>query len=197
MRIVYGLTRPGRRTNLLAMSQAMSPEARRLVRIAFFVSGTIFALLLYLLYVQPPAISAPAWTGSLPAVNAGWNALTLSLVCLGVLAIRRGRRRLHAGLQIAALTSGALFLAGYVVYHHFHGDTPYPGTGVLRPIYFFILITHILASAAALPLLLSTVLFAATRRFSLHRRWARVTVPVWLYASLTGLLVFVFLTAAA
>ena len=179
------------------MAGTRSPEARRLVRIAFLVSGAVFALLLYLLYLQPPPASVPSWTASLPAVNAGWNALTLTLVCLGVFAIRRGRRRLHAGLQIAALVSGALFLTGYVIYHHFHGDTPYPGTGMMRPIYFFILITHILSSAAALPMLLSTVLFAATRRFATHRRWARVTVPVWLYASLTGLLVFALLTGAA
>ena len=178
------------------MASSRSAEARPLIRGAFLVSGGIFALLLYLLYLKPPATSVPAWTSSLPAMNAGWNAVTLTLVCLGVLAIRRGRRRLHAGLQIAALTSGALFLAGYVVYHHFHGDTPYPGTGPLRTFYFFVLITHIVASAAALPMLLSTVLLAATRRFSLHRRWARVTVPVWLYASLTGLLVFLLLSGA-
>lgn len=179
------------------MSSSRSAAARPLIRTAFLTSGAIFALLIYLLYLKPPAAAAPAWTASLPAMNAGWNALTLALVCLGVLAIRQGRRRLHAGLQIAALTSGALFLAGYVIYHHFHGDTPYPGTGPLRTFYFVVLITHIVSSAAALPMLLSAVLLAATRRFSLHRQWARVTVPVWLYASLTGLLVFFLLSGAA
>lgn len=175
------------------MPEPPGVEARRLVRVAFLASGAVFAFLLYQLYLRPPAASIPDWTASLPAVNAGLNAATTALVCLGVLAIRGGRRRLHAGLQIAALGSGALFLAGYVIYHHYQGDTPYPGTGFLRPFYFFVLITHILASAAALPLLVTTVLFAATRRFSFHRRWARVTVPVWLYASLTGLVVYAML----
>ena len=126
-------------------------------------------------------------------MNAAFNAATTSLICIGVLSIRLGRRRLHIGFQIAALVSAALFLAGYLTYHHFQGDTPYPGAGFWRPTYFFFLITHVMASAVSVPLILTTVSFAATRRFSWHRRWARVTVPVWLYASLTGLIVYVML----
>ena len=175
------------------MSEADRDSARRIVRTAFTIGGAIFAFIIWQLYLRPAATSAPAWTASLPAVNAAFNATTTSLICLGVLAIRNGRRRLHIGFQVAALVSAALFLAGYLTYHHFQGDTPYPGTGILRPIYFFFLITHILSSAVSLPLILTTVSFAATRRFQVHRRWARVTVPVWLYASLTGLVVFAML----
>ena len=176
-----------------AVAGTESVEVRRLVRVAFLASGAVFAFLLYQLYFRPAAVSVPDWSASLPAVNAAFNAATTALVCLGVLSIRRGRRRLHAGFQIAALVAGAAFLAGYVIYHHYHGDTPYPGGGWLRPLYFFILVTHILAAATALPLLLTTVLLAATRRFAVHRRWARVTVPVWLYASLTGIVVYLML----
>ena len=175
------------------MSAADRAAAHRLVRISFLIGGAIFAFILWQLYLRPPATSVPAWTRSLPALNAAFNATTTTLICLGVLAIRNGRRRLHVGCQIAALVSAGLFLVGYLTYHHFQGDTPYPGTGVLRPIYFFCLITHILASAVSLPLILTTVSFAATRRFPWHRRWARVTVPVWLYASLTGLVVYAML----
>ena len=172
------------------MSEVRDVSARRVVRTAFLLGGGIFAFLIWLLYLRPPATSVPGWTASLPGLNAVFNVTTTSLICLGVFAIRNGRRRLHIAFQIAALVSSACFLAGYLIYHHFQGDTPYLGTGVLRPTYFFFLITHILASAVALPLVLTTVLFAAKRRFSFHRRWARTTVPVWLYASLTGLIVY-------
>lgn len=169
---------------------AADPGVRRLVRIAFTASGAVFAFLIYQLYLREPGAAPPAWTVSIPAVNAGFNAATTTLVCLGVLAIRAGRRSLHIGLQLGALLTTSLFLLGYLTYHHFHGDTPYPGTGFLRPIYFTVLGTHILASMAGLPLLVTSVLFAATRRFAHHRRWARITVPVWLYASITGLAVY-------
>ncbi len=174
----------------IPVTDADRAAARRIVRTAFMTGGAIFAFIIWQLYLRPPATSVPGWTASLPAMNAAFNATTTTLICLGVLAIRNGRRRLHIGFQIAALVSAALFLVGYLTYHHFQGDTPYPGTGFLRPIYFFCLITHVLASAVSVPLILTTVSFAATRRFSFHRRWARVTVPVWLYASLTGLIVY-------
>ena len=175
------------------MPEAESEIPRRLVRAAFLIGGAVFALLIYLLYLRPPAASVPEWTAALPGVNAAFNLATTSLVCLGLLSIRSGRVRRHIGFQIAALVSAALFLAGYITYHHYQGDTPYPGTGFVRPIYFFVLITHIVASAVSVPLLITTVAFAATRRFSFHRRWARATVPVWLYASLTGLVVYAML----
>lgn len=175
------------------MSSPGAEEVRRVVRAAFFVSGAIFAFLMWQLYLREAPAAAPEWTAGIPRMNAGFNASTTLLISLGVAAIRSGRPRLHAGLQIGALVTGTLFLAGYVTYHHYHGDTPYPGTGVLRPVYFSILIIHIVASAAAVPLVLSTALLAARRRFSHHRRWARIAVPVWLSASVTGLIVYFML----
>ncbi len=175
------------------MSQAEASEVRRIVRAAFLAAGAVFAFLLWQLYLRAPPAEVPAWSGSIPRINAALNAATTTLIALGVAAIRSGRRRLHAALQISALTTGALFLAGYVTYHHFHGDTPYPGVGFLRPVYFFVLITHILASGAAVPLVLSAAMLAIRRRWVHHRKWARVAVPVWLYASVTGLIVYFML----
>ena len=159
-------SQPPRYPPLNPVSDADRAAARRIVRTAFFSGGAIFAFIIWQLYLRPPATSVPEWTASLPAMNAAFNATTTTLICLGVLAIKNGRRRLHIGFQIAALVSAALFLVGYLTYHHFQGDTPYPGTGFLRPIYFFCLITHVLASAVSVPLILATVSFAATRRFS-------------------------------
>ncbi len=166
---------------------------RRIVRIAFLTSGGVFGVLMWLLYLRAAPTAVPGWTASLPGVNAALNATTLTLVSLGVLAIRSGRRSLHIALLVAALAAGAVFLSSYVTYHYFEGDTPYPGGGFLRPVYFTVLITHIVASAVALPLILTSVLLAVSRRFATHRRWARVTAPVWVYVSLSGLVVYAML----
>ena len=83
----------------------------------------------------------------------------------------------------------------YLTYHHFHGDTPFPGQGWIRPVYFFILISHILLSMAMLPMILGTVIYAFRGRFEVHRRIARFTLPIWLYVSVTGVVVFFFLQA--
>ena len=99
-------------------------------------------------------------------------------------------------LMVAAFLASALFLVGYLAYHYVHGDTKYLGQGWLRPVYFFILISHILTSALALPLCLTTLFFALRRRFDRHRRIARIALPIWLYVSVTGVLVFFFLRAS-
>jgi len=96
-------------------------------------------------------------------------------------------------LMVSALVSSALFLITYVVYHNAHGDTPFQGAGLIRPIYFFILISHILLTTVALPLILVTFFFALTSKFDAHMKIARITLPAWLYVSVTGVLIFFLL----
>jgi putative membrane protein len=108
----------------------------------------------------------------------------------GFWAIRSGRRRLHRGLMLSALALSAIFLASYICYHHFHGETHFLGQGWVRPVYFFILITHVTLSALVLPLLLAVVWFAGLEAFSRHRALARWVLPLWLYVSVTGVLVY-------
>jgi len=86
-----------------------------------------------------------------------------------------------------------MFLIGYLTHHSVSGDTRFSGEGFIRPVYFFILITHIVMAAVALPLILNTLSFAALRRWSAHRRFARWTYPIWIYVSVTGVLVWLFL----
>jgi putative membrane protein len=157
------------------------------------VSAAALAFLIWLIYFAVPAAGAPAWALHLPTLNACLNASSTVAMSLGVWAIRRGRRRLHIRCMLTALASSTLFLLSYIAYHHFHGDTKYLGTGWLRPLYFFILISHILLSAVVLPMLLSTVFFASTQRFDRHKYLARKTYPVWLYVSVTGVVVYFFL----
>ena len=159
------------------------------------VSAAALAFLIWLIYFAVPAATVPAWALALPTLNACLNASSTVAMSLGVWAIKRGRRSLHIRCMLTALASSSLFLLSYIAYHHFHGDTKYLGGGWLRPLYFAILISHILLSAVVLPMLLSTVFFASTARFERHKRLARLTYPVWLYVSVTGVVVYFFLRA--
>jgi putative membrane protein len=158
--------------------------------LSLFLLGYLF----WLLYFRSGAGAPPSWTSSLPALNAALNFTSAVFLLCGLAAIRSGRKELHMRLMLAAVLVAAVFLASYVVYHHYHGDTRFQGQGLVRPVYFFILVSHILASIVGLPLVLTTLYLAFTRRFDRHRRLAQFTFPVWLYVSITGVLVFWLLT---
>jgi putative membrane protein len=159
------------------------------------ISAAALVFLIWLIYFAVPAATVPAWAIYLPALNASLNASSAVAMAMGVWAIKGGQRRLHIRCMLTALASSTLFLLSYIAYHHFHGDTKYLGTGYLRPLYFFILISHIVLSAVVLPMLFSTVFFASTQRFERHKRLARLTYPIWLYVSVTGVVVYCFLRA--
>lgn len=131
--------------------------------------------------------------GYLAGVNASLNAASAASLFAGFWAIRKRRWKLHRNLMLLALTFSALFLVSYIIYHTFHGDSHFLGQGAIRPVYFFILISHIVLSVVALPLILTTVTLSLTRRFSHHKRWARWTFPIWAYVSVTGVAVFFLL----
>lgn len=152
-------------------------------------------LLLWFIYYKPAATTAGAWLAYLPATNASLNALCAVCLVCGVVNIKRGSKAAHQKCMLAALVFSVLFLASYLVYHHFHGDTAFPGQGGVRLVYFCILVSHIVLSVVALPLVLTTVFYALRGQFSSHRRIARVTFPIWLYVSVTGVAVFFFLRA--
>jgi putative membrane protein len=171
----------------------MTTRAFMLVNAA--TSFIAVAFLFWLLYLRQGGGDASALS-FLPAVNAGLNATTSVFLIRGWFAIKAGDRELHAFCQKTAFVFSAVFLICYIAYHSVHGDSHYPGHGVLRGVYFSILISHILLSMAALPMVLATFFFALTGRFETHRRLARITFPVWLYVSLTGVLVFAFLKLA-
>jgi putative membrane protein len=114
----------------------------------------------------------------LPGVNALLNALSASCLIAGYAAIRRRAVVVHRALMIAAFVLSSLFLAGYLTYNYVHGDTRFTGTGAMRVVYFFILITHILLSVTVVPLALTSFYFAFTRAFDRHRRLNRVFLPI-------------------
>ena len=157
------------------------------------VSLAVFAFLVWLIYFRETTGGPATDVAFLPAVNATLNSLSAICLWLGFRAIKARRQDTHKRFMLSALAFSALFLISYVTYHHFHGDTPFLGTGLIRPIYFFILITHIVLSAVMLPMILATVYFALTNNFIRHPRIARWTFPVWLYVSVTGVLIFFLL----
>jgi uncharacterized membrane protein YozB (DUF420 family) len=129
----------------------------------------------------------------LPAVNAALNATAATLLVIGYTLIRRGRIRQHRAVMLAAFATSTLFLISYLVYHAHAGSRPFPGRGPIRGVYFAILITHIILAAAIVPMALITLSRALRERFDRHKAIARWTLPIWLYVSVTGVIVYLML----
>jgi uncharacterized membrane protein YozB (DUF420 family) len=130
---------------------------------------------------------------TLPAVNASLNATSTVFLLIGWRFIRHGDRRRHRWCMIAALVTSALFLTSYLVYHANVGSVPFQRTGAIRAIYLGILFTHIVLAAVILPLALVTLSRALSQRFDRHRAIARWTLPIWLYVSVTGVVIYLML----
>jgi uncharacterized membrane protein YozB (DUF420 family) len=129
----------------------------------------------------------------LPALNATLNAISTVLLVTGYVFIRRGDRRKHKACMIAALVMSALFLTSYVIYHAQVGSVPFKGTGWIRTVYFAVLIPHVILAAAIVPPVLITASRGLSAKYDKHRRIARWTLPLWLYVSVTGVIVYLML----
>jgi uncharacterized membrane protein YozB (DUF420 family) len=129
----------------------------------------------------------------LPAINASLNALSGILLTIGYALIRMRKIRQHRRVMIAAFVSSSLFLVCYVVYHAQVGSVRFTRQGLVRPLYYTILVTHVTLAAAVLPLAILTLSRGLKARYPQHVRIARWTLPIWLYVSVTGVLVYVLL----
>jgi putative membrane protein len=131
----------------------------------------------------------------LPAFNASLNFISTVFLSLAWFFIRRGYWRRHMVFMIVALTSSTVFLTSYLIYHYHVGEksTHFTAPGIVRPIYFAMLISHILLAFVTLPLVIITLVPVFRRRWDKHRRVARWTMPIWLYVSVTGVLVYLML----
>ena len=129
----------------------------------------------------------------LPALNATLNASSTVLLLTGYVFIRRGDRRRHKACMIAALVMSALFLTSYVIYHAQVGSVPFTRTGWIRTVYFAVLIPHVILAAAIVPPILITASRGLSAKYDKHRRIARWTLPLWLYVSVTGVIVYLML----
>ena len=168
-------------------------DARKALGLILAVSAAALLFLVWLIYFKAPAATEVAWVSNLSAVNAALNSLSTVFLLLGFREIRARNLAKHMRFMISAFITSALFLVSYIVYHHFVGDTPFTGQGFIRPVYFFILISHIVLSIFVVPLVLSSFLFAFSGKFSTHRKVSKWTFPIWLYVSVTGVMVFFML----
>lgn len=157
------------------------------------VSLLAVLFLFWLIYVHHGSQTQGDWVNLLPYLNASLNGISALCLLLGFRAIRRRNKQQHRRLMISAFVSSSCFLVSYIVYHALHGDTRFLAQGLIRPLYFFTLISHIGLSIVTLPLVFITFYFALTQRFQIHRKLARWTYPLWLYVSVTGVLIVVLL----
>jgi uncharacterized membrane protein YozB (DUF420 family) len=129
----------------------------------------------------------------LPALNATLNATAATFLVCGYAFIRRGRRTAHKRCMLAALSASALFLTSYVIYHANAGSRPFGGEGLVALVYYSILITHVILAITILPLALTTTARGLLAQYDRHVRIARWTLPIWLYVSVTGVVIYVML----
>ncbi len=138
----------------------------------------------------------PSWVSTLPAVNASLNGLATLLLLIGFAFIKRGRVIAHRNTMLTAFAVSIVFLACYLTYHYYIGSKPFPSVTVpgLRATYLIILLTHVVL-AAAVPVLAILTIWRAlvTKDFARHKRIARITYPIWLYVSVTGVVIYVML----
>ncbi|MDY7227096.1 DUF420 domain-containing protein [Hyalangium rubrum] len=179
------------------MSNATPVPASRVSDRTFYVftgvvSVAALALLAYLLLIRRGGATGMDLR-FMPAVNAGLNALAASLLVAGWVAIKRGARRVHQYLMVSAFAASALFLVGYLAYHYVHGDTKYAGEGAMRAVYLAVLASHVLLSMPVVPMALVAFYFAWRKDFGRHRKVTRWLAPIWVYVSVTGVLVFFLL----
>ncbi len=183
---------PGSTTAVLA---PRSPGSDR----AFFAANAVISVaalsLIAFILLRKNEGSAGGALAFMPAVNAVLNTLCAACLVMGFAAIRRGAMRVHRAFMVSAFAFSTLFLVGYLAYHAVHGDTRFTGQGPLRVAYFAILVTHIVLSMAVVPMALTAFYFAFKQSFVRHRRLARVLLPIWLYVSVSGVVIFFLLRA--
>lgn len=165
------------------------------IGVILLISTLAFLFLIWLIYFKGGSDYSSNLISSLPALNATLNATSAVLLALGYRAIRNGKYMTHMRFNLTAFFTSSLFLISYVIYHNYHGSTPFPGEGLIRPVYFFILISHIILSAVVVPMILTSFYLAFSEKIRLHRQVSKFTLPVWFYVSVTGVLIFIMLNA--
>jgi len=157
----------------------------------WIVSIIIPLVVAFLFTVRIPNVESLSF---LPPIYATINGLTSVLLITALWAIKNKKIKLHEGLMKTAIGFSLLFLLMYVAYHMTSDSTPYGGEGVVRYIYFFILITHIFLSIGIIPMVLITYVRAISKQFADHKKIARYTFPIWLYIAITGVVVYLMIS---
>lgn len=164
-------------------------------RLAMIVSIVVFILVVLLnKRVLNPPTEFPEFIYKLPLLHAIINGTCAVLLILSLRAIKAKKIAKHKSLNLAAFGLSAIFLISYVVYHFFVPETTYGGEGILRTVYYFILVTHIVLAALVLPLILLSFWYALNAKIEKHRKIVRFSYPIWLYVAVTGVLVYLIIS---
>jgi len=180
-------------TTDLPINEARTPI--RVVAAIIGISAAASLFLCWLVYYHAPADVTGTHLLFLPALNALLNALSALALVTGFFFIRSKNVALHRASMFTAFVFSSLFLVSYITNHALHGDMKFQGHGEIRDVYFPLLISHISLSVVALPMILITFFLSLSGRFPAHRRLARFTFPVWLYVSVTGVIVYAMLAS--
>lgn len=166
---------------------------KNIFRLIMVLSVVVFGVVV-VLYNLPKAESMPEWVKALPMLNALLNGTCSVLLLASLYFIRNKQVNIHKKLNITTFVLSALFLVSYIIFHSFGVETKYPADAPMRMVYLFILITHIILAAVVLPLVLITFYYGLTKKYRQHRRIARWTFPIWLYVTVTGVVVYLMIS---
>lgn len=183
--------------NATTLAPDRSRASRPVGAITAIVAVSILAsaFLFWLLFVHKAVAGFSNRLDFLPALNAVFNGLSATALVIGFRYIKQRKITRHRNAMLAAFVFSSLFLVSYIVHHALHGDQLFPGHGLVKTVYLAILISHIVLSVVALPMILVTFFFSLTGRIRLHRKIAPITFPIWLYVSVTGVVVYAMLAA--
>ena len=177
----------------LVANEARTPAWVVAAIIAVSAAASLF--LFWLIYAHPPADVSGTHLKFLPALNALLNGLSALALVTGFFCILKRHVRAHRAAMFTAFVFSSMFLVSYITNHALHGDMRFHGAGLVKDFYIALLISHILLSVIALPMILVTFFLSLSGRFAKHRQLARFTFPVWLYVSVTGVIVYAMLAA--
>lgn|SRR5579883_1144175 len=178
-----------------ATAQTIESQPKAPITALILISGAASAFLFWLIYVHPPSQEYATRLLFLPALNALFNGMSAIALAIGFSYVRKRNLTAHRASMLMAFVFSVLFLVSYVINHALHGEMRFAGHGLVRTAYLVLLISHILLSVVALPMVLITFFFSLTGRFPQHKKLARFTFPVWMYVSVTGVIVYVMLAA--
>jgi len=168
-------------------------DHKRSTAVINFISILVPVVVAVLLGIRAK-VDLGSWTSMLPHAIGGINTLTSILLVLGMIFLKAGKIQWHRYAMTSAFVLGGFFLVCYVTYHLSNASTAYGGTGFYKSLYYFVLISHIVLSMIVLPLVLRAFYFAVTEQFARHTRVAKFAFPIWLYVSVTGVLVYLMIS---
>lgn len=176
------------------MTTLALPKDKKYNKVINVIAVAIPVVVAVLLNPRIPKVELGEWTKALPHVNGFINSLTTVSLLLGYFFIKKKNIAAHRQMMTVSFVLGAVFLVSYVLYHLSNESTPFGGTGFIRPIYYFLLVTHITLSIGVVWFVLRAVYFALSNQIDLHKKAVKWAFPIWLYVSITGVIVYLMIS---